>query len=62
MRMVSKREVLEFIIPGGMKKLIILRELRQDFIGFLVMHKTEIPLVNVVKDFQREGIKMRTDF
>ena len=55
-------EVLEFIIPGGKNKWILLNESRQYFIGFLVMHKTEITHVNVVKDVRREGIKMRTRF
>ena len=37
-------------------------ESHQDFIEFFVMHKTEIPLVNVVKGVWREGIKLRIVF
>ena len=33
-----------------------MRELHQDFIELFVMHKTEIPRVNVVKDIRREVI------
>ena len=57
-----KWELIEFIIPVGIKKCIILCELLQEFLGFFVMHKTEIINVNAVKDFQREGIKLRTIF
>ena len=55
---VVERGVLEFIIPGGMNKWIILRDSRQDFLGFFVMYETEITRVNVVKDVRREGIKL----
>ena len=58
---VVKQEVLEFIIPGGTKKWIILREVFQDVLELLVMHKTEIPRINDVKDVQSEGIKLRTN-
>ena len=37
-------------------------ELRQYFLEFFAMHKTGIPLVNVTKDFRREGIKIHTNF
>ena len=62
MHRLVEREVLEFIIPGGTKKWIILRELCQEFLEFFVVHKTEMPRFNVVKDFKREGIKLRMDF
>ena len=45
-----------------MKNQIILGELNQEFLEFCVIHKTEMALVNFVKDFQREGIKMYTIF
>ena len=45
---VAEREVLDFIIPGGTKKWILLCGSRQDFLVFSVMYKTEIPRVNVV--------------
>ena len=61
-RRVDKQELLEFIIPCGTKKWIILGELRQYFLEFFAMHKTGIPLVNVTKDFRREGIKIHTNF
>ena len=47
---VVKRGVLEFIRPCGIKKWILLGESRQEFLGFFALHKTEMPLVNVVKD------------
>ena len=47
---VVRREVLEFIRPGGMNKWIILGESCQDFLEFFVMHKTEMKFVNVMKD------------
>ena len=49
---------LEFIRPGGTKRWIILCDLRQDFLEFVVMYKTEIPRVNGMKDVQREGIEL----
>ena len=60
--MLVKREVFEFIIPRGTKNWILLGELRQDFIEVFMMHKTEMPLVNVEKYVQKEGIKMRMNF
>ena len=59
---VFKQEVLEFRIPGGMKKWIIFRELRQDFLEVYVMYETEIPGVNVMKGVLREGIKLCASF
>ena len=50
MHRVVRREVLEFIRPGGIKRWIILDESCQEFLEFLVMHKTKIQFVNVVKD------------
>ena len=50
MSSVVEREVIEFIIPCGTKKWIILGELHQEFLEFFVMKKTEMPLVNVLKD------------
>ena len=50
MHRVVRQEVLEFIRPRGMKKWIILDESCQEFLEFLVMHKTKIQFVNVVKD------------
>ena len=58
MHMLVKQEILEFIITGGTKMCILLREFRQDFLEFFRMYETEFPSVNVVKDFRREGIKM----
>ena len=46
---IVKGEILEFIINSGTKRWILVCELRQDFIEFLVMYKNEIPRVNVVK-------------
>ena len=37
-------------------------ELRQEFLEFIVMHKTEMPRVNVVKDFLSKGIKLHNIF
>ena len=62
MHRVVRKEVLEFIIPSGTKQCIILRDLRQDFLCFFVMYKTEMPRVNAVKDVQRQGIKLCTNF
>ena len=62
MRRVVKREVLEIIIPRGMNNWIILGESRHEFLQFFMMHKTEMPLVNVAKNVQREDIKPRTNF
>ena len=61
MSRVVKPEVLEFIIPCGTNNWILLGDLRQDFLEFFVMNKTENPLVNFAKDVQREGIKLRTN-
>ena len=62
MRRLVEREVLEFIISCGTQNWILLGELLQDFLEFFVMHKTKIPLINVVKDVRREGIKLSTKF
>ena len=37
---VVKQKVLDFILPGGTKKWIILCDLLEDFLEFFVMHKT----------------------
>ena len=59
----SRTEVLDLIIPGGMKKWIILSESRQDFLEFFVMQNTEMPCVNFMKDVQRVGVlKLHADF
>ena len=58
MRRLSEREVLEFIITSGMKKWIILSDLRQYFIEFVVMHGIEMPRGNGVKYVLREVIKL----
>ena len=50
MRGIFKREVIEFITPCGTKKWIILRELCQYFLEFVIMHETEMTRVNGVKD------------
>ena len=44
------------------KEVNLFCELRQEFIDFFVMHKTEMTFVNVVKNFQREGIKLGKNF
>ena len=49
MHKLVEREVLEFLRPGGTKKWVILRDLRQGFLEFFVIQKTEMPLFNVVK-------------
>ena len=59
---VVEREFIDLIIPGGTKKWIILRESCQEFLYFFVIHKTEIPHVNVVKYVRRGGIKMHMNF
>ena len=60
--MVVEREVLHFIIPIGKNKWILLHELRQAFLEIFVMYETEMPRVNVVKDVQRESIKLYANF
>ena len=55
---VVERELLEFIIPGGTKKWIILRESWKYFMDCFVMYNTETSHVNGMKDFWREGIKL----
>ena len=62
MRRLVKQEATEFIIPCDIKKWILLVYLRHYFLEFLMMHKTEIPLVNVANGVQMEGIKLRTTF
>ena len=62
MHRVFEREVIGFIRSRGRKKWILLGDLCQEFIEVFVMHKNGIPLVNVEKDFQREGIKLRASF
>ena len=57
---VVEQEVLEFIIPVGMKKWIILRELIQDFLEVYLIYETEILCVNIMKGVLREGIKLCT--
>ena len=59
---VIELEVNKFIIPGGTKKCIFLCGSRQDFLGFSVMYKTEIPRVNGMKDVQREVIELYAIF
>ena len=51
MHRLVERELLEFIIPGGTKKWIILLESCQDFLDFVVMYKTEMPDFNGMKYF-----------
>ena len=60
-RSVFRQEVLEFIIPGGTKKWVLLSESCQDFLELVVMGNTEIPLDNSMKDVQREDIKRCTN-
>ena len=52
MHRLVKQEVLEFIIPGGTKRLILLCKLLQNFLEFVVMHETEILCINGMKDVQ----------
>ena len=40
------QEVLDFIIPSGINEWILLHDLRQDFIKFVVMYETLITCVN----------------
>ena len=47
--------ILAFIIPGGTKKWILLRELRQEFINFFLIYYTERSRVNVANDAQKGG-------
>ena len=49
-------------MPCGPKKWILLCGLCQDILNFFVMHKTEMPHINIVRDVQREVIKLRTTF
>ena len=58
MHKVFEQELLEFIIPGGTKKWILLLESCQDFHKFFVMYDNEIPHVNGMKELLREGIKL----
>ena len=37
---VFERDVLKFTIPGGMKKCIVIFEMRQDFLVVVVMYET----------------------
>ena len=62
MSRVVKQVVLAFIRPCVRKNCILLVELHQGFLGLFVMHKTEMPPVNVVIYVRREGIKPRTNF
>ena len=57
-----EQEVIQFIRTYGTKNWIILGESHQGFTLKIVMHKTEMPPVNVLKDVQREGIQLRTNF
>ena len=62
MHRVVKWDILEFMRPHGTNKWILLFDLRQDFLDFFVMYKTEMSRVNIVKDVRREGIKLHTNF
>ena len=59
---VVKWDVLEIILPGGTNKCILLCELFQDFLEFVVMYKTAMPSVNGMKYVQREGFKNLINF
>ena len=48
---VVEQELLDFIIPGGTKKWILLRESCKYFIDFFVIYEIAIPHVNGMKDF-----------
>ena len=61
MSRVVEREVLESIRLLGTKNWILLGDSRQYFLGFFVMPKTEMPLVNVTKDLRMEGTELRTN-
>ena len=58
MHKVVERDAREFIRPGGTKKCIVKCELRQDFIEVVLIYKNQIPRVNGMKDFRREGIEL----
>ena len=47
-----------FMIPYGNKKWILLRELYQDLLEFFVVYDTEMTLVNIVNDVERDGIRL----
>ena len=52
---VIKQEILEFIRPGGMKKWILLCELHQEFLEFVVMYDPGISCVNGMKGCPEGG-------
>ena len=55
---VVEQELIQFIIPSGTKMWILLHDLCQHLLKLVVMYKTKIPRVDVMKGVQREGIKL----
>ena len=62
MSRVVEWDVIELIMPCGTKKWVLLCGSFQEVFKFFVMHKTEMPHVNIMKDVQRKVIKLRTTF
>ena len=58
MHEIVKGGVFEFIGLGRTKKRTVSCEFRQDWFGFVVMYKTRVPHVNVMKNVLWEGTKL----